>query len=226
MGVSRNRRRQLAVMSAEAMTPDDGQAARAATVAGGVQRTQLKTTPLGTTDLEESIEAIRRALQLGVNWIDTAAAYGFCNSEQVVARAIEELDKRPYAFTKEERWGRTSGVFRMETSTLVPASVDQVPTEGPAPNAPHRRRLKRSTRIALVVILIMAVIAGAGFGVSYFLNASNYVSTDNAQIDGNKTMINAPASGRLEDWRISQGSTVQQTKSLAASRYRMRSLNR
>jgi multidrug resistance efflux pump len=100
----------------------------------------------------------------------------------------------------------------METSTLVPASVDQVPTEGITSNAPHRRRLKRSTRIALVVILIMAVIAGAGFGVSYFLNARNYVSTDNAQIDGDKAMINAPASGRLEDWRISQGSTVQQNQ--------------
>jgi multidrug resistance efflux pump len=95
----------------------------------------------------------------------------------------------------------------METSTLVPASVDQVPTESIAPNAPRRRR--RSTRIALVVILIIAVITGAGFGVSYFLNARHYVSTDNAQIDGDQIMINAPASGRLEDWRISQGSTVQ-----------------
>jgi multidrug resistance efflux pump len=55
-------------------------------------------------------------------------------------------------------------------------------------------------------------IAGAGFGVSYFLNARNYVSTDNAQIDGDKAMINAPTSGRLEDWRISQGSTVQQNQ--------------
>jgi multidrug resistance efflux pump len=98
------------------------------------------------------------------------------------------------------------------TSTPVPASVDQVPAEGIAPNAPHRRRRKRSTRIALVVILIMAVIAGAGFGVSYFLNARNYVSTDNAQIDGDKAVINAPASGRLEDWRISQGGTVQQNQ--------------
>jgi multidrug resistance efflux pump len=102
--------------------------------------------------------------------------------------------------------------MQTSTSTPVPASVDQVPTEGIPPNAPQRRRLKRSTRITLVVILIMAVIAGAGFGVSYFLNARNYVSTDNAQIDGDKTMINAPASGRLEDWRISQGSTVQQNQ--------------
>jgi multidrug resistance efflux pump len=53
------------------------------------------------------------------------------------------------------------------------------------------------------------VIAGGGVAVSYFLNARNYVSTDNAQVDGDKIMINAPASGTLEDGRISQGSVVQ-----------------
>ncbi|MGH3549083.1 MAG: efflux RND transporter periplasmic adaptor subunit, partial [Pseudonocardiaceae bacterium] len=43
---------------------------------------------------------------------------------------------------------------------------------------------------------------------SYFLNARNYVSTDNAQVDGSKISINAPATGTLTDWRISQGSVV------------------
>jgi multidrug resistance efflux pump len=55
----------------------------------------------------------------------------------------------------------------------------------------------------------VAVIAGASVAVSYFLNARNYVSTDNAQVDGDKIMINTPISGTLEDWRISQGSVVQ-----------------
>jgi multidrug resistance efflux pump len=54
------------------------------------------------------------------------------------------------------------------------------------------------------------VIAGASVAVSYFLNARNYVTTDNAQVDGNQIMINAPASGTLEEWRISQGSVVHQ----------------
>jgi hypothetical protein len=40
----------------------------------------------GDQDDEESIAAIRRALELGVNWIDTAAQYGFGHSEQVVGR--------------------------------------------------------------------------------------------------------------------------------------------
>lgn len=49
---------------------------------------------------DESIAAIHRALELGVNWIDTAAAYGFGHSEQIVGRALEGLTERPYVFTK------------------------------------------------------------------------------------------------------------------------------
>jgi aryl-alcohol dehydrogenase-like predicted oxidoreductase len=88
-------------------------------------KTQLKTTVLGTTGLaitrvgfgawalggggdrgwgpqqdEESIAAIHRALEVGVNWIDTAAAYGFGRSERVVGQALEGLAERPYVFTK------------------------------------------------------------------------------------------------------------------------------
>lgn len=49
---------------------------------------------------DASIEAIHRALELGVNWIDTAAAYGFGHSESVVGRALQGVDERPYVFTK------------------------------------------------------------------------------------------------------------------------------
>jgi aryl-alcohol dehydrogenase-like predicted oxidoreductase len=54
----------------------------------------------GPQDDDESVEAIARGLDLGINWIDTAAAYGFGHSERVVGRAIEESGKRPYIFTK------------------------------------------------------------------------------------------------------------------------------
>ncbi|MHB1434128.1 MAG: aldo/keto reductase [Streptosporangiaceae bacterium] len=49
---------------------------------------------------DESIAAIDRALELGINWIDTAAAYGFGHSERVVARALAGRAERPYVFTK------------------------------------------------------------------------------------------------------------------------------
>ena len=51
---------------------------------------------------DESTAAIHHALELGVNWIDTAAAYGFGRSEEVVGHALHGLrdDERPFVFTK------------------------------------------------------------------------------------------------------------------------------
>jgi aryl-alcohol dehydrogenase-like predicted oxidoreductase len=54
----------------------------------------------GPQDDEQSIAAIRAGLDLGINWIDTAAAYGLGHSETVVGRAIRGLQPRPYIFTK------------------------------------------------------------------------------------------------------------------------------
>lgn len=54
----------------------------------------------GAQDDQESIEAINRALDLGVNWIDTAAIYGLGHSEEVVAKALKGRSNRPYIFTK------------------------------------------------------------------------------------------------------------------------------
>src|SRR3984885_7259880 len=91
-----------------------------------MKTTQLKTAQLGQTGLgitrvgfgawaiggggwefgwgpqqdEQSLAAIDQALELGVNWIDTAAAYGFGHSEEVVGRALQGVAERPYVFTK------------------------------------------------------------------------------------------------------------------------------
>jgi aryl-alcohol dehydrogenase-like predicted oxidoreductase len=54
----------------------------------------------GPQDDEQSIAAIHHALEHGINWIDTAAAYGFGHSEQIVGRALKGLAQRPYVFTK------------------------------------------------------------------------------------------------------------------------------
>jgi aryl-alcohol dehydrogenase-like predicted oxidoreductase len=54
----------------------------------------------GAQDDNQSIIAINAGLDLGINWIDTAAAYGLGHSETVVSRAIQKLSIRPYVFTK------------------------------------------------------------------------------------------------------------------------------
>ena len=55
----------------------------------------------GAQEDADSIAAIHRSLELGVNWIDTAAVYGVGHSEEVVARALKEWrGPRPYVFTK------------------------------------------------------------------------------------------------------------------------------
>jgi aryl-alcohol dehydrogenase-like predicted oxidoreductase len=106
-----------------------------------MQTTQLPTTQLGQTGLEitrvgfgawaiggagydwgwgtqeddESVAAIHHALELGVNWIDTAAQYGFGHSEEVVGRALAGLGQRPYVFTK---GGQPEGPGRTTVQSL------------------------------------------------------------------------------------------------------------
>jgi aryl-alcohol dehydrogenase-like predicted oxidoreductase len=53
----------------------------------------------GAQDDQQSIAAIKRALDLGINWIDTAPIYGLGRSEEIVGRAIKGREK-PYIFTK------------------------------------------------------------------------------------------------------------------------------
>lgn len=56
----------------------------------------------GPQDDGESQAAIRRAVALGINWIDTAAVYGLGHSEEIVGRTVRALapSERPYLFTK------------------------------------------------------------------------------------------------------------------------------
>ena len=70
----------------------------------------------GAQDDEQSIAAIQHALDLGVNWIDTAAQYGFGHSEEVVGRAVASYSgKRPLVFTK---GGQPEGPNRTTLQTL------------------------------------------------------------------------------------------------------------
>lgn len=56
----------------------------------------------GPQDDDDSRATIRRAVELGINWVDTAALYGLGHAEEVVGRALVEIavSERPYVFTK------------------------------------------------------------------------------------------------------------------------------
>jgi aryl-alcohol dehydrogenase-like predicted oxidoreductase len=74
----------------------------------------------GDQDDKASIGAIHRALELGVNWIDTAAVYGMGHSEEVVARALKAWPgEQPYVFTKcALRWnehGKVNHVLKADS---------------------------------------------------------------------------------------------------------------
>jgi len=67
----------------------------------------------GPQDDDESIAAIHRALDLGVNWIDTAAIYGLGHSEEIVAKALKTTSHKPYVFTKcSMRWHGDRSIYR------------------------------------------------------------------------------------------------------------------
>jgi aryl-alcohol dehydrogenase-like predicted oxidoreductase len=77
----------------------------------------------GPQDDAESIAAIHRAVERGVNWIDTAAAYGFGHAEEVVGQAVAALDdgERPYVFTKcGLLWDESRSGY---TNSLAPDSI-------------------------------------------------------------------------------------------------------
>ena len=115
-----------------------------------METASLQTRPLGTTDLDitpvgfgawaigggawsfgwgpqddqDSLAAMSHALELGINWIDTAAIYGLGHSEEVVGRLLRELPdgERPYIFTKcglvwdeEDRMKEPDRVLRPES---------------------------------------------------------------------------------------------------------------
>jgi aryl-alcohol dehydrogenase-like predicted oxidoreductase len=100
-------------------------------------RTDLQITPIGfgawavggewrfgwgPQDDDQSIAAIRRAVELGINWVDTAAVYGLGHSEEVVAQALEgfSANDRPYVFTKCSLVWNEDRVVR---HSLNPASI-------------------------------------------------------------------------------------------------------
>ena len=79
----------------------------------------------GPQEDSESIAAIHRALDLGVNWIDTAAIYGLGHSEEVVARALKTTSHKPLVFTKcSMRWQADRSIYRSLTAASLAEELE------------------------------------------------------------------------------------------------------
>jgi aryl-alcohol dehydrogenase-like predicted oxidoreductase len=80
----------------------------------------------GSQDDNDSIAAIHRSLEIGVNWIDTAAVYGLGHSEEVVARALKTWPgPRPYVFTKcALRWDDQGNVRKVLSADSIQREVE------------------------------------------------------------------------------------------------------
>lgn len=66
----------------------------------------------GKQDDEDSKKAIYKAIDLGINWIDTAAVYGLGHAEEVIGKALVGMKVKPYVFTKCELvWDENRNVY-------------------------------------------------------------------------------------------------------------------
>lgn len=79
----------------------------------------------GPQDDALSIAAMRHALELGVNWVDTAAVYGLGHSEEVVGRLLQELPtgQRPLVFTKCGLQWDANNPMQVARRVLTPESI-------------------------------------------------------------------------------------------------------
>lgn len=80
----------------------------------------------GAQDDQDSVDTILRALDSGINWIDTAAIYGLGHSEEIVGRALKQTDKKPYIFSKSSmRWNlETRTIYRSLKAGSVQEEVE------------------------------------------------------------------------------------------------------
>ncbi|MDT7638699.1 MAG: hypothetical protein QOC83_2987, partial [Pseudonocardiales bacterium] len=94
-------------------------------------------------------------------------------------------------------------------TVLTAREAEPAPPTPPAPpNAPPPARWKRSTKIGLAAIAVVTLLEAVAFSATYYFGTRRYVSTDNAQVDGDKVDINAPSTGILTNWTATEGTTV------------------
>jgi aryl-alcohol dehydrogenase-like predicted oxidoreductase len=79
----------------------------------------------GPQDDKESLDAIVRGIERGINWIDTAPAYGLGHGEEVVGQALKKLGKKPIVATKcGISWDKNRVNYRSLSAETIRQEVD------------------------------------------------------------------------------------------------------
>jgi len=94
------------------------------------------------------------------------------------------------------------------TKLVEPNPAPEAVEEQAAPEPPATKKRKRPSRKVLIFVVVLVVLAALAGGGAYLAYASKFVTTDNAQVDGDKVDINAPATGTLVSWQGDQGAAV------------------
>ncbi len=80
----------------------------------------------GPQDDERSRAAIRRAVDVGIDWVDTAPAYGTGHSEELLGGLLPTLPRRPHVFTKVSlRWGAQRRIVHSLKAASVRSEIDE-----------------------------------------------------------------------------------------------------
>ena len=116
----------------------------------------------------------------------------------------------------------------MAATNLTPGAEDESGTVSvgalnrPSPQLSPpttKGRLKKSAKVGLIVIAVVSLLEIVAFSGTYLLYSRHYVTTDNAQVDGDQIHIIAPTSGTVTDWSISGGSAVRKNQVVGRIQY-------
>ncbi|MGH3843968.1 MAG: ABC transporter permease [Pseudonocardiaceae bacterium] len=142
----------------------------------------------------------------------------FVPREQMVGwlQTISDVLPVPYAIDALDEVGKTSlltAELLRDTAIVIGVAIAALVLAA----STLRRRAgppQRSTRRVLLVIPLVSLIVGGALVANYALQARRYISTDNAQIDGDKIPVKAPVDGTLLGWRATQGSTLHKDQAI------------
>ena len=88
-------------------------------------------------------------------------------------------------------------------------TAERGPRRAHRTNVGARRRAPRVSRVLFLAVTVLGALETTALTATYLLYSRHYVSTENANVDGDKIAINAPATGAVMDWAIDEGSDVQ-----------------